>query len=371
VRGFTSFLNLRLLKVIASDDLIPTAHKCPKCDDKRFSRTSNLYRHMRTCKGTASSKSPTDEAFRSEVRLANSTKAAVSEGAQSSRSASPTPSATSYSSSPQQGSSSVATRGVSPDPNWGPNPLASWKPTRRRHTLSSFPMPISQRVYLGNLPMYNNNVGASPTTTPSPSSLVPFMAVSLGTPPGLDSRTSDSAGTTEGIIHQRPGLDWLATQKAPSPCTQSPVAGDAALRGIHSHIQPIPSGRLASTPNNLQSGKGNFEVVSPEPLGPNSYKYDFMPSTSRLSSDGLSIATNSPADEEALRYFVMMKSAVPGWTPSPPPVAGTIVSPRLIGASNTAGAYSVTRAVEAQEDAIRREQDAQGESLWNAYVDPE
>ena len=331
---------------------------------------------MRTCKGTASSRSPNDEAFRSQVRLANTTKAATSEGAQSSRSASPALSAASYPSSPQQASTSGgAARGVSPDPTWGPNPLASWQPTKRRHTLSSYPMPISQKVYLGNLPVYNN-VGASPTTTPSPSSLVPLMAVSSGTPPGSgsgssDSRTSDPAGVIEGGgLHRRDrSLDWLTGQMALSRSAQPLFAGSAALRG--SHIPSIPSSRHASSSNSVQCDTGDSQLVSPEPVGPNSYGYDLMPSTSHWSNDGLSTAANSPADEEAFRYFVMMKRAVPGWTPSPPPAAGTATPSHFIGSSNATGAYTVTRAVESQEDAMRREQDAQGESLWNAYVDLE
>jgi len=346
--------------------LILTAHKCPKCDDKRFSRTSNLYRHMRTCKGTASSKSPADEAFRSQVRLANASKSAASEGAPSSRSTSPAPSVSSYPpSSPLQEYSLDSVRGISPDPNWGPNPLASWQPSKRRHTLASFPMPISQRVYFGNLPPHNNvnnNVGPSPTMTPSPSSPVSIITTKFGTPPAAvsESRTSVSAQDNEAFLLQQ--------RHQPASGAQSLVARSPAPQDHRSRAQSIPSGHASTSINSIQPGGGgtNFDLVSPALLGASAYNNDLVPpSPSHWSTDGLSIAMT---DGEALRYLLMTKNTTPGWTPSPPHDPNAL----LIGMDNAGDIYAGDPCiVDSQEDAVRREQDAQGESFWNAYVNLE
>jgi hypothetical protein len=58
----------------------------------------------------------------------------------------------------------------------------------------------------------------------------------------------------------------------------------------------------------------------------------------------------------------------PRWTPSPPPnAANAITSLHVLGA----GICTATRAVNVREGVMYPEQDAQGESVWNAYVDLE
>jgi ribosomal protein L37AE/L43A len=338
------------------------AHKCPKCDDKRFSRTSNLYRHMRTCKGTSSSKSPTDEAFRSQVRLANITGAAASEGIPSPRSASPTPFAASDPSSPLHQHTLEDIRGISPDPNWGPNPLASWKPAKRRHTLPSFPIPISQRVYVGNLPIYNNNnnFGASPTTTPSPSCLI---ATNSGTPAGSDSRPDGTEILTQQQRDQE--MDWLITHQLAYPGTQSPLKRNSAL----SYVRSMPSGGHPSSSNSMHSA---FDLASSGPLHAHAYRYDLMPPIPRWSSERVSVPTDTSTDGEAPGYLLTMINAVPGWAPSPPPDANSITSsPPLVSTNIARDMYTVPRVVHSQEDATQHEREEQGESLWNTYVDLE
>jgi hypothetical protein len=129
--------------------LRPLAHLCSRCRVMRFSRTSNLYRHMRGCKGPYDSTPIPGRRRRSSP--APSISSPVPDSEQSLPSGTSPESSTVDASSPQVFPPEL-NDGLDPNPSWGPVPLASWQ--RQRFSFISdveqnpTPMPIAQRVYL-------------------------------------------------------------------------------------------------------------------------------------------------------------------------------------------------------------------------------
>jgi len=121
-------------------------HLCSICGVKCFSRSSNLYRHMRICKGRSrtSGPAPIPEKRRRSLPTQSATSTVL--GGEPSLQLGSLETCTPPDSNPV---SLELDHSLDPDPTWGPVPLASWQPQR-----SSFnpephptPMPIAMPMY--------------------------------------------------------------------------------------------------------------------------------------------------------------------------------------------------------------------------------
>lgn len=176
---------------------------------------------MRTCKGTAargykrktaemeeeSSSSSRGFLPAIDTSLHNSVPSPVDSPL---RSPSPTPSDSILLSSPNS-EKLVPMRSISPDPSWGPNPLASWKPTTpyRRHSVSTVPLPISQRIHISQSALLSSF--GSPATTPSPSLVSDKKAPTPSSSGSVRSAPTSSEGSKAsypGHNFTRDTMDW-------------------------------------------------------------------------------------------------------------------------------------------------------------------
>jgi len=119
-------------------------HLCSICGVKCFSRSSNLYRHMRICKGRSRTSGPVpipEKRRRSQSAASTVLGGEPSLQLGSSETCAP-PDSTPASLEPD--------RSLNPDPTWGPAPLASWQPqcSPFNPELQPTPMPISVPMYL-------------------------------------------------------------------------------------------------------------------------------------------------------------------------------------------------------------------------------
>ncbi|KAF8321791.1 hypothetical protein DL93DRAFT_2163376 [Clavulina sp. PMI_390] len=245
-------------------------HQCPKCKDKRFSRTSNLYRHMRTCKGKRkqpnASGSATTHASDSPLRLT------INDQLSPLPSPSPSPIASEEPSHPPSPLSEkdIPVRGVSPDPSWGPNPLASWRPSAklRRYTVPTFLTPIAQRVPVSGASNGSGSV-QTPGTTPSPSSLVPAKPTSSPSEPmGVLTDDAQSNTTTHslqsyGSTLVSDGSDMVSTH-VPFLFSQSayaPQQQQQQQRQPHQPQQPLPP-QAQSQHQDQSQGYGSAATLS-------------------------------------------------------------------------------------------------------------
>ncbi|KAF8311602.1 hypothetical protein DL93DRAFT_2083075 [Clavulina sp. PMI_390] len=161
--------------------------------DKWFARTSNLYRHMRTCKGDGQQSSGSTHSPFSEDTLIDA----------SSHASSPTACEEDAQSPPPTFDIDDSVRWVSPDPAWGPLPLASWtrspNPNIRRSSIPATPMPISQRVPIisASGPMIAAEWTLLAQSTPSPS-----YVISVNTSPSsvedMDAKSTTNSTTSSG-----------------------------------------------------------------------------------------------------------------------------------------------------------------------------
>ncbi|KAF8311253.1 hypothetical protein DL93DRAFT_2169131 [Clavulina sp. PMI_390] len=201
-------------------------HLCPKCNDKRlthqsttntfsvavsspilqFARTSNLYRHMRTCKAIPP---PSTNPY----ELASTTQAHLSWVHAMTR----TNSFDHASAGPASDDELI--RGVSPDPNWGPVPLAEWTPRMRRHHTSPpiLPMPISQRIHISEAPLLAGRAretGLPPPPFPSTTPSLANSATSHLHTGSLSMPTPNSAGIPSSMMAAPDRVDWSITSAA-------------------------------------------------------------------------------------------------------------------------------------------------------------
>lgn len=135
-----------------------SAHLCSRCDVASFARVSNLYRHMRTCKGKLSTgeTSPTPSG-------------STTPRPPTPRPASPTSQA--YLTEERTPSNHALLPGdtISPDPSWGPTPIKLWEP-RRAAPSTALLIPIARRVHVPDARLYLSVISAAGGTTMVPSS---------------------------------------------------------------------------------------------------------------------------------------------------------------------------------------------------------
>lgn len=216
------------------------AHLCPKCNDKRFARTSNLYRHMRTCKArppqdTQSPVNKEKSTVQSHLSITNNLQGlglgtATSLASSSSQVTPPTepPSPT----SPMSDVGFV--RGISPDPSWGDVPLSGWKPSTRRHTLpASHPVPIAMQAHINESPILARHPITSSVDMPSPSSLLPLA---LPLDPASSSISLAPAGISWNVEDQNAELMVWQSSSIPQADSSGLTANYAQLQ---SNYQPM------------------------------------------------------------------------------------------------------------------------------------
>lgn len=182
------------------------AHVCPRCNEKRFSRTSNLYRHMRTCKGagsfTVQGASPTATAPRNhyEEHLLMSSARGQSAPSSAERLLS-TPGSVSYSPPPAgqrdyHNETGGHVSGAAPDLSWARNSLPVYS-SPRRDTLQSLPRGAEYQSYQSSTPSAPSSSSPLGEYHPFPISRRVYFPNPLPGRPDLSSY-SDSPPSTPG-----------------------------------------------------------------------------------------------------------------------------------------------------------------------------
>lgn len=250
------------------------AHTCPRCKVKSFSRTSNLYRHMRNCEkvpgrvtgdvtsgsDTAAGSAPGNH-FEEHLRLSRTR--ATSSGkralAASNATTQPKPPADDAPKPEDVDLSRIPGADIVPDPSWGPDPLATWVP-KRRYSIHSVPtspvplsspgassssstsgerfrLPIAQVVFSPNLTLpASSDDSSSYPSDPSPSNSAsppePLSgSASLRGPDGGQSSMEGSWSSadmeevvTESVDQAGMGMDGGNGERAPPPFPASKAA---------------------------------------------------------------------------------------------------------------------------------------------------
>lgn len=140
-------------------------------------------------------------------------------------------------------------RGISPDPTWGPRPLRDWKPTQLQPTSApSFPMPIAQRVYIGEASVHQDHTMDSPGTS--------FNSLSSLPSPPLTSviytTGSSSIAIPSPFEHTADPTVWVAREwvvhsnASSSPVEYTQIESNSASLQLESAQADSRSERMAS-----------------------------------------------------------------------------------------------------------------------------
>lgn len=227
------------------------AHLCPHCDTKSFARTSNLYRHMRTCKGL----------LMSGENPGSGDSPTLSRGT-TPRPASPTSQACLTEDLSALLSAPVTSETIPSDPSSVHASIRSWK--RRTYTLPNtnrVSLPIAQRFYVQNVAFYKTITSAAALSYESSHSSPPNSGLS---PPTPAYRTANRQEWDIPALERAPSTSlWAPTtpesyklNRIPPPSNPSlPVAQSVYVRdaGIYKAIIEAANATLSppsrSTPS--------------------------------------------------------------------------------------------------------------------------
>lgn len=131
---------------------IQSAHLCLRCGTKRFSRSSNLYRHMRVCKAVpvSSMSDLTPPSADGPTPLHSAAPCEATPVSQNHRVEDPVGPISSLQSDPS----------ILPDPSWGPEPLRDWKPKSYPRS-NGTSLPVSQIAYVQDATLYRSVISAA------------------------------------------------------------------------------------------------------------------------------------------------------------------------------------------------------------------
>lgn len=367
---------------------------------------------MRTCKGTAArgykrkTADMEDESSSSGRGFPPVMDSSAHDNAPSppdspSRSPSPAPSDSILISSPSS-ERYVPIRGISPDPSWGPNPLAAWKPTSqfRRHSVPAFPLPISQRIHISQSPLLRSF--ASPATTPSPSLV---SAKASATASSSEGAVSMSTPASEGLNTQnqnrnifRDAMDWSAGAR-PHPQQQqqysfgnaTQLAAVADSVRFHSHYPSVqPAGASSNEQHQSYYSTSPDSWFSPDKIGasasagPSTKPISVavvLPLSAESEYEGAFLYANMLGHQQRRRYPPPQLQPQPQLPPQSssmwpnssshqmPSSSGIAVGDQAGDASmNAPGPLQRQGQGQAQGQG-QRARDASDESIWNDFVD--
>lgn len=168
-------------------------------------------------------------------------------------------------------------RGISPDPHWGPRPLRDWKPTQLPPTSHpSFPMPIAQRVYIGEATAHQDHTMDSPGTS--------FNSLSSLPSPPLTSVIYTTGSSSIAI---------------PSPFehTADPTAWTARAWVVHSNASPSPVEYTR-----IESNSGSRQAESMQPHSGSETMASDILDLSLYSNAGPSSSPDGQLDADGTAY---------------------------------------------------------------------
>lgn len=174
---------------------------------------------------------------------------------------------------------SDAVNSLRPDPNWGPNPLASWRPAKRRHTLDS-----------------GGTFSSSAMSSASTSTVAPRENNSDMNPPSTSTTT---VGNGNNQQHRRP-----------MPIAQRIYIRDIPFLMPGLAVPPHMGMSVAGQPLTTPSPSSHSSSSAPSPYAASSYSAasraasspsdPSQPSSSSMSSGGLSISSASSSGRSQL-----------------------------------------------------------------------
>ncbi|KAF8311601.1 hypothetical protein DL93DRAFT_2168932 [Clavulina sp. PMI_390] len=204
-------------------------------------------------------------------------------------------------------------RGVSPDPAWGPLPLASWEPSPnpnvRRHSVPAIPLPISQRVPIASARGFGpqQSVTFEPdveSAKPTASSFddMEVMPTTSSPPFGASTATEELLVTSSYLNAMQPPLlrhdGLLNNQRGYLGASEMAAVADKVRRYSDSHDRPFHGQAHPVIGNGYTTA-----VHEPSPLS--------RPNPSRWSSlrdaEGFPVGSASSASADQSTIFKYLK----------------------------------------------------------------